>query len=85
MESLIQQEAVDIYNKILQSQTLFKQMGQLEFATQPKEIIFRENKLILYRFQAKVKKPASTPLLIVFALINRPDILDFSEGIESSC
>lgn len=78
MESPIQREALEIYNKMLHSRALFKQLGQIEFATQPKEIIFRENKLILYRFQPKVKKPALTPLLIVFALINRPDILDFS-------
>jgi polyhydroxyalkanoate synthase len=54
------------------------QFGHVEFTTQPKEIVFRDNKLILYRFRPKVKKTALTPLLIVFSLMNRPDILDFS-------
>ncbi len=78
MESAIQQEAFRLYNYLLQSKALLKQAGQIEFATQPKELIYRENKLTLYRFKPKVKKIAATPLLIVFALINRPDILDFS-------
>ncbi len=78
VKSSIQQEASDIYNKLLQSKAFFHQLGNIEFATQPKEIIYRENKLILYRFRPQVKTVATTPLLIVFALINRPDILDFS-------
>jgi len=78
MEFSIHSEVVNLYSKLLDSQTLFRQMGQVEFVTQPKEIIYRENKLILYHYQSKLKKAAQTPLLIVFALINRPDILDFS-------
>jgi polyhydroxyalkanoate synthase len=78
MESRIEQEARGIYNKLLQSKALFKQLGQIQFAAQPKEVVYRENKLVLYHYQPQVKKIAEPPLLIVFALINRPDILDFS-------
>lgn len=78
MVSSIQQEASMLYNRLLQSKALLSKIAHLEFVTQPKEEIYRENKLTLYRFQPKVKKIAVTPLLIVFALINRPDVLDFS-------
>lgn len=78
MESVIQQEANAIYNKLLQAKLLFQQFGQIEFTTQPKEIVYREEKLVLYHYRPQVKKIAATPLLLVFALINRPDILDFS-------
>lgn len=46
----------------------------------PKEAIYREDKLTLYRFKAPAGKDAGRlPLLIVYALVNRPYMTDLQE------
>ncbi|MES1022538.1 class III poly(R)-hydroxyalkanoic acid synthase subunit PhaC [Gloeocapsa sp. BRSZ] len=42
----------------------------------PKEEIYREDKVVLYRFTPQVKNLLNTPILIVYALVNRPYIVD---------
>ena len=46
------------------------------------EVIYREDKLALYRFKSHEAKPAtiSIPLLIVYALVNRPYMTDLQEN-----
>lgn len=41
----------------------------------PRQLVYQHDKVKLYHYQSKHKKQ-SIPLLIVFATINRPDILD---------
>ncbi|OUR68763.1 class III poly(R)-hydroxyalkanoic acid synthase subunit PhaC [Cycloclasticus sp. 46_83_sub15_T18] len=41
-----------------------------------KELIYAENKLRLFRYQALNIEQSKTPILITYALINRPDIVD---------
>lgn len=42
----------------------------------PREVIYIEDKLTLLHYQSDVEKKHRTPLLLVFALVNRPYILD---------
>jgi polyhydroxyalkanoate synthase len=44
--------------------------------TSPKELIYSENKLKLFRYQALDIKQKKTPILITYALVNRPFIVD---------
>ncbi len=46
------------------------------------EVVYQEDKLALYRFKSPQGKPAtiSTPLLIVYALVNRPYMTDLQEN-----
>ena len=46
----------------------------------PKEIIYQENKTILYRFRSDTKPKNPTPVLIVYALVNRPYMTDLQEN-----
>lgn len=45
-----------------------------------KEIVYQEDKVILYRFIPQVEKPLPVPLLMVYALVNRPFMVDLQEG-----
>ncbi|MEX0269654.1 class III poly(R)-hydroxyalkanoic acid synthase subunit PhaC [Leptolyngbyaceae cyanobacterium UHCC 1019] len=45
-----------------------------------KESVYREDKIVLYRFQPLVEQPLNTPVLIVYALINRPFMVDLQAG-----
>lgn len=46
----------------------------------PKEVIWTKNKAKLYRYAPSVKKTKRIPLLMVYALINKPYILDLAPG-----
>lgn len=46
----------------------------------PTRTVYREDKLRLLRFESDVEKAHKTPLIVVFALVNRPYILDLRPG-----
>ncbi|MDS9471446.1 class III poly(R)-hydroxyalkanoic acid synthase subunit PhaC [Sporosarcina pasteurii] len=46
----------------------------------PKEVIWTKNKSKLYRYQPAIKKTNKVPILMVYALINKPYILDLAPG-----
>ncbi|RLL46590.1 class III poly(R)-hydroxyalkanoic acid synthase subunit PhaC [Oceanobacillus piezotolerans] len=46
----------------------------------PKEVIWTKNKAKLYRYQPNKTKTKSIPLLMIYALINKPYILDLTPG-----
>lgn len=46
----------------------------------PKEVVYEEDKLKVYRYIGKGPIKHKTPLVIVFALVNRPYIVDLKEG-----
>jgi polyhydroxyalkanoate synthase len=50
-------------------------MAEVEVGTTPSEVVYSENKLQLRRYEPGERKH-ETPILIVYALINRPTILD---------
>lgn len=55
--------------------------GEISTGVTPKEEIYCEDKMVLYRFQAPasvVQNPV--PLLIVYALVNRPYMADLQEN-----
>jgi polyhydroxyalkanoate synthase subunit PhaC len=41
-----------------------------------KEVIYREDKVILYRFQSIADQQLNIPILIIYALVNRPYMVD---------
>jgi polyhydroxyalkanoate synthase len=57
---------------------LYKEKTQV--GVTPKEEIYREDKVVLYRFTPIVPSSLNIPVLIVYALVNRPDIVDLQEG-----
>lgn len=48
--------------------------------TAPKYEVYREDKLVLYRYEPVVDEPLSPPLLISYALVNRPYMVDLQEN-----
>ncbi|MGK7873497.1 MAG: class III poly(R)-hydroxyalkanoic acid synthase subunit PhaC [Xenococcaceae cyanobacterium] len=51
----------------------------IEIGVTPKEEVYREDKVVLYRFQPKVEQPFHIPVLIVYALVNRPFMVDLQK------
>jgi polyhydroxyalkanoate synthase len=53
--------------------------SQVEYGAAPKEEIYREDNVVLYRYKPVVEKLYEVPLLIVYALVNRPYMVDLQE------
>jgi len=52
----------------------------IEIGVTPKEEVYREDKVVLYHFTPKAEHSLNIPILIVYALVNRPYIVDLQEG-----
>lgn len=46
----------------------------------PRDVVWTRNKTTLYRYRATAPRAHSTPVLLVYALINKPYILDLRPG-----
>ena len=51
----------------------------LQVGVTPKEEIYREDNVVLYRYTPMVERPFPIPVLIVYALVNRPYMVDLQE------
>ena len=65
-----------IFNQLLQGGAVLKRIGQVEYQYNPRELVFEYRQMKLYRYCSKKKYSCHLPLLVVFAAINRPEILD---------
>jgi polyhydroxyalkanoate synthase len=48
----------------------------VEVGTTPSEVVYSENKLELHHYEPRTEEQHDVPILVVYALINRPYILD---------
>src|SRR6266542_1446968 len=55
------------------------ELGDITVGATPKEAIYSEDKLVLYRFRPQRERPNAIPVLIVYALVNRPYMVDLQE------
>jgi polyhydroxyalkanoate synthase len=75
----IAQEVFDFNRRIANGMVTLSQVGEIEVGVSPKDIVYQEDKLFLFRYRPRVSNPAKVPLLIVYALVNRPYMTDLQE------
>jgi polyhydroxyalkanoate synthase len=75
----IAQEIFDFNRRIANGLVTLSQVGDIEVGVSPYDVVYREDKLSLMRYRARVADPAKVPLLIVYALVNRPYMTDLQE------
>ncbi len=56
------------------------EIGDIDVGASEKEPVYQEDKLVLYHFKPLVKKTNPVPILIVYALVNRPYMADLQDG-----
>lgn len=66
-------------NRLKQGSRTLSEVGEIETGVSSREAVYQEDKLTLYRYQPRVEKPHTVPLLIVYALVNRPYMMDLQE------
>jgi polyhydroxyalkanoate synthase len=55
-------------------------LGDIDVGASDKEAVYREDKLVLYHFKPLVEKRNPVPVLIVYALVNRPYMADLQKN-----
>jgi len=65
--------------RMAQGARILGEIGEIETGVSPREPVHQEDKLTLYRYQPRVAEPHPVPLLIVYALVNRPYMMDLQE------
>jgi polyhydroxyalkanoate synthase len=75
-------EYIELTKKLLKGIQNLRELREsdIEIGITPREVIYQEDKMLLYRFKPMVEKPLTIPLLIVYALVNRPFMVDLQEN-----
>ena len=76
----IVQEICDFNTKLAHGINTLSEIGELEDGISPKDAVYKEDKMVLYHYKPRVEKQNPIPLLIVYALVNRPYMADLQEG-----
>ncbi len=71
-------ELTGMHRKLVEGMRILSRMrhDDIQVGTTPKEPVYREDKLVLYRYLPVVEQPFPIPILIVYALVNRPAVAD---------
>lgn len=74
-------EFADLTQKLVKGTEIKSRLREedIQIGVTPKEEVYREDKVVLYRFTPKVEHSLNIPILIVYALVNRPYIVDLQE------
>ncbi len=68
------------YNKYRTGMKIITEGAKADTGRTPKEVIWSKNKAKLYHYEPMIEKRYKTPILMVYALINRPYVLDLMPG-----
>lgn len=63
-------------NQLTESSEVIKSLSAISYQYNSRELIDHRHHVKLYHYQPKVEVPSAIPLLVVFATVNRPEILD---------
>jgi polyhydroxyalkanoate synthase len=70
------QEMLEFNKKLTEGLKTLTAIGKIDVGMTPREAVYQEDKMVLYRYKPTVDKINPTPLLIVYALVNRPYMVD---------
>ena len=73
------EEALATQRKLAGALQTLRSMDEVEFGVTAKEEVYCEDKLVVYRFRGERPPTAKVPILIVYALVNRPYMVDLQD------
>jgi polyhydroxyalkanoate synthase len=77
----LSEEMLDYSRKLGQGMDNLINAGPIDTGVSPREVVYTEDKLVLYRYTTpEGVTPRPVPLLIVYALVNRPYMTDIQEN-----
>ena len=72
-------EAIALQEKLGAGLRTLPEVGDVHYGVTPREEVWRDGKVVLYRFIGDTAPTAKVPLLITYALVNRPYMVDLQE------
>ncbi|MFJ8257541.1 class III poly(R)-hydroxyalkanoic acid synthase subunit PhaC [Peribacillus asahii] len=78
--TLVPEEVKGQYERFTKATNVLVKEPEPEVGQSPKEVIWTRNKAKLYRYTSEQPRKHAVPLLLVYALINKPYILDLTKG-----
>ena len=70
------ESAADLVTKMSEAPEAKRTLDEIDVGETPSEVVYEENKLRLLHYESRTEEQRDVPILIVYALINRPYILD---------
>lgn len=65
--------------KLAAGTQVLRNLGDVQYGVTPKEEVWRDGKTVLYRYRGERSPTAKVPILVVYALVNRPYMVDLQE------
>ena len=78
--TVVPADVENFFDKYSQGIRVVVEGAQADTGRTPKEVVWTRNKARLYRYEPSAEKKHPVPILIVYALINRPYVLDLLPG-----
>jgi polyhydroxyalkanoate synthase len=75
-ERALVKELGDLHAKLIKGVGALAEIDEIDVGTAPKQLVYEEDKLKLYRYSRNAEASCRTPVLIVYALVNRQYMLD---------
>ena len=73
-------EARSFNEKLAKGVANLMEVGEIPSGVTPREPVYKEDKMVLYRYQGAEGAKNKTPVLVVYALVNRPYMTDLQEN-----
>jgi len=70
------EETLELSRKLVKAYETLRQIGEIEVGAAPKELVFECDKIKLYHYKPEAPVTCRVPVLIAYALVNRPYMLD---------
>lgn len=75
----VAEEAMHVQRQLGAGLKTLREVGDYDFGATPKQEVWRDGKVVLYRFVGEKAPTARVPLLLSYALVNRPYMVDLQE------
>jgi polyhydroxyalkanoate synthase len=70
------QEYADMANKLAKGYETLQNIESVDVATTPKELVWKQDKVQVFRYTRTSHATVKTPVLVIYALVNRQDMMD---------
>ena len=74
------EEAMRLQRKLAAGLQVLREVDDVDFGATRREEVWRDGKVVLYRFIGEREPTARVPLLIAYALVNRPYMVDLQDN-----
>ena len=76
----IAREMADFHKRLASAPDTLRRLKNVKIGVSARDAILRKEGIVLYRYRGLAEAAHATPILIVYALVNRPEVADLQPG-----